>query len=430
MTITPSQLRNIDPFASYNSNAVNTLTRMITRGSNCIFGVGSLDVSISDGRTLTLSTGKCFKDDVLIEITSEFTIDVTDSSFYSNGSFSYEGIFYVCLNYTYVKSKPAPQATIRILDKNQHAQLTGGTNLLFLKAFKVETVLSALTVTEVYNYDPDDTTVKREYPILDCGIEHTLPTFVASRDESRLVYCQDTEMFYYGASNRWESFSGLRENADTRNMSVGYLGYFSSDSTIHAAIATASISFADCVVVSIGEMGNVKLFGYVENIPIQSGITIVAGDDLYLSSTEAGKCTNVQPVTNIQFLGTCVENNGNGTLDMWFNPNGLFALSLSSIEGRVSQNESDISNLQAASSGNISKYLTFNVTSWILDGTTGLYYADINISSIGRQYLNITCYDVSDNSIVIPYNIVATSTSSKRIWMPVNGIDLNIIVSG
>ena len=119
----PNQTRSIDPFAGYNSNVVNMLTRGTTQranadGSDCILGTHSLDI-IWDGNSpsvLTVLSGECFKDDVYIKVIDNFTIDLANIDFYlsdGNGALYENGWYYIVLNYTYSISKPAPQASIK-----------------------------------------------------------------------------------------------------------------------------------------------------------------------------------------------------------------------------------------------------------------------------------------------------------------------------
>ena len=81
----PSQIRAVDPFASFNSNTVNKLTEMITRGSNGLTDYNALQVTSDSTAPLTqcvVSTGTIYKDDVMIDMTDPHVVDFTDSSHY------------------------------------------------------------------------------------------------------------------------------------------------------------------------------------------------------------------------------------------------------------------------------------------------------------------------------------------------------------
>ena len=82
---TPEQTRVVDPFASFNSDTVNQLTKMITQGDNGLTTTKGLDVtsdSTSPTTTVVVSTGTAYMDDVLITITSDHLVDFTDSNNY------------------------------------------------------------------------------------------------------------------------------------------------------------------------------------------------------------------------------------------------------------------------------------------------------------------------------------------------------------
>jgi len=113
MGIYPSQVRTVDPYASYHSNVVNKLTRLVTRNTNCIHSKYAVDVSVdstSPDHVVIVSAGECFKDDVLIELTAEHSVDIRDSANYAPSAICWPGTWYVVLDYVYSKSRPAPQA--------------------------------------------------------------------------------------------------------------------------------------------------------------------------------------------------------------------------------------------------------------------------------------------------------------------------------
>ena len=56
--------------------------------------------------------------------------------------------------------------------------------------------------------------------------------------------------------------------------------------------------------------GRVRLSGKVFNGLVESGITISPGDPLFLSSSEAGKVTNIDPHVNTQLIGICISSAG------------------------------------------------------------------------------------------------------------------------
>ena len=70
----PEQTRAVDPYASYNSNVVNQLTGIVTRGSDVLDYYNSLQVIPADGTSVLdhvqVLPGIIYKDDMLINITS------------------------------------------------------------------------------------------------------------------------------------------------------------------------------------------------------------------------------------------------------------------------------------------------------------------------------------------------------------------------
>jgi hypothetical protein len=247
MGIYPSQLRTVDPYASYHSNVVNKLTRVVTRGKNCIHSKYAVDVvvdSTSPDNVVIVSTGECFKDDVLIELTAEHSVDIRDSSNYAPGAVVGAGTWYIVLAYVYSKSRPAPEASIQILTPNVLANITGGT-YLFLKALTVTVPGPGATITAIHDIDPTLPTplyqpdARRNFTQLYIGLEFTLPTFIQLTDESRVIYVQDQDEVYYGTSTHWEPLSAARAAIDTTGYGVGTLVYVDSTGGVNAAIATS-----------------------------------------------------------------------------------------------------------------------------------------------------------------------------------------------
>jgi hypothetical protein len=158
------QQRAVDPFTTYTSTVVNRLTRMMSEGQDCILKETDLTVIYDGTASIEISTGICFKDNVFIESTAIKTVDMTDSDYYTGaGAWGASGIYYLCVEYVFVRSKPAPIARITILDPSQHGDYPG-TKYVFLKAIKIEGQI----ITALYDADPGDPSNKREYaPIWD-----------------------------------------------------------------------------------------------------------------------------------------------------------------------------------------------------------------------------------------------------------------------
>lgn len=332
ITTIPIQERGIDPYSSYNSNIVNSaVTKPITGNQNCLFSTHAIEVTSDSTSPLThiiIGTGICYKDNVGIEITEEFQVDMEDSDFYLTSSAMYPnaGYYYICLQYTYVKSKPAPQARIRILNPNERSLYSRDSEYLFLKCVKVVLSGGLYVIDSLYNYDPENPDNKRLYTPLFAGVEDVLPTFVQEDHEAKIIYVRSKDALYWGLSGRWEEFSSIRDRITTTGCTVGQLGYLTTAGIIQPAIATSNITLANCGVLQIGikedGSGQVRLFGLVEGVPVESGRTLEIGESCYLSNTVVGAVTDLMPANYTQFVGTAISDSTAGIdiVDIWFQP--------------------------------------------------------------------------------------------------------------
>jgi len=201
-----NQERIIDPYSEYSASVVNRYHEMMTEGRDCLKNGNSFQVTIdstSPETILNISTGRLYKDNVSIENLSIFNLDMTDENyFFSSGGMDQAGNYWVVVDYLYIKSRPAPQASFRVF-KPDEQYLFNTTQYFFLKCVKVVASGASFVVDSVYDYDLDDSSIHREYLKIYFGTEYTLPTFIRERDESRLVYADDTEKGYYGSDTGW-----------------------------------------------------------------------------------------------------------------------------------------------------------------------------------------------------------------------------------
>jgi len=158
----PSQIRSVDPYASYDSNVVNQLTRIVSDGENILLSPSPIDVSLINTTTVKALAGKAIMQDVLIEI-QDINIDPSDIDFYldsSGGIWNETGYYLVVLHYEYQKTSPPPEAAIKIIMPSQKATLFDPTKHLFLKCLDVSN--SGLNeIDDVLDSDPDDPTLDR-----------------------------------------------------------------------------------------------------------------------------------------------------------------------------------------------------------------------------------------------------------------------------
>lgn len=214
MTNIPTQIRAVDPYSSYHSNFVNTLTRIVSQGEDIILAKNQINTTFDStaSEIITISPGYVIKDDVLINVTNSFDVDMTDSEFYSAGTTPWDetGIYYITLEYLYQKTKPAPESKIRIFKPSEQHRIDEEL-FMFLNAVEVLDYGGGLFIENVYDYDPDDTSVKRNYPKFSTSIVPTLPTFNASEHEGKILYDLNTEILYWGSVNKWVAVSDAGE---------------------------------------------------------------------------------------------------------------------------------------------------------------------------------------------------------------------------
>jgi hypothetical protein len=156
----PTQIRSIDSFASYNSNIANRLTRIITDGLDCLLQPSPIEVEEIDSTSVIVTSGKCVKDDVLIEIQS-LNIDLDDSDFFIDSTAWVEvGYYYVVMQYTYAKIKPPPVASIKIIHPSLRATHYTS-DVLFLACLDISAPGGIHRVDQILDYDPENPNNKR-----------------------------------------------------------------------------------------------------------------------------------------------------------------------------------------------------------------------------------------------------------------------------
>ena len=177
------QLRSVDPYASYYSNIVNRHTRTITNGLDTI--VFGLDAILVDAFSILVKKGIAIKDDVVLQFTTDVTVDLNEPSFYIDGQVANSsGIYYLIINYKYEKVKPAPYARIQICRQGQWDPTTH----LFLAALQIDYFdpPGQYGITAILDHDPINTDRRRQYPAL-LDEYKGKPYGIASLDENGLI---------------------------------------------------------------------------------------------------------------------------------------------------------------------------------------------------------------------------------------------------
>jgi hypothetical protein len=168
-----------------------------------------------NGSQITLSAGSVIKDDVLIRIDG-ITIDFSDEDYYHYKTvpiiWTVPGYYYILLEYTYEKARPAPKPRIQILKPNQRTAYAPGGLWVLLKVVKVELVGGSLTITELYDYDPESgspPSIRRIFSSPYLGLEYDLPVFNFLRDNGRLIETLNDETLYYGGTSGWQRIASI-----------------------------------------------------------------------------------------------------------------------------------------------------------------------------------------------------------------------------
>ncbi|MFW9871474.1 MAG: hypothetical protein ACFFG0_00020 [Candidatus Thorarchaeota archaeon] len=411
----PTQERIVDPFASYNSNVVNKITQLITQDSNGLLTTNSLQVSLdstSPVNTVVVSTGYAVKDDVLIHVTQEHQVDLTDTDNYVGTPLITAGYYYLVLDYTYAKSKPAPQASIKVLTPNEIAAgaYSLGGQYLLLKIIQLS-IPSGIQIDNLLDYDPSDSTVTREYLKYYAGTEYSIPTFSATRDQSRMVYESNRDKFYFGYKNGWGELSAggvaVDINTDSTGVAAGNLCYVDENRDATLAIATSVDTCSDMVVLSVGTAasgaGRASIAGFVEDVPVETGVLIDVGDILYLSENEAGTVTNVQTFPVFQVVGRSLSQGSSTTpIDMIYSPKVPLAVNM---EGQI--------------------------TSWVGPDGNDYYYHDINVSGLdGTNAFICSWFDNSNGKQIIPVDVEIRNVGNiVRIYINDNTSVIDYIIS-
>jgi len=225
--IIPAQERAVDPFASYNSNAVNRLTNMMTRGNRGVVTVYDLQVTIdstSPTDTVVISGGYCFKDDVLIEVTESTRMQILGSGAEDNYAHNFnpasaaDGNYYIVLYYNFQKSRPAPQAILYAVESTNTSSIypdnTGDYVLL-----KVVTISSG-AISSISDVDSGTPANVREYMPVLIGAVHQAPTFNPLTDTGKILYDINADAMKYGAAADWKNVGVGTTNKVTYNITA------------------------------------------------------------------------------------------------------------------------------------------------------------------------------------------------------------------
>jgi len=414
----PTQVRAVDPFASYNSDTVNKLTRMLTFG-NGLDGLsrrGACDVFLdsTSSTRVTVTPGDVYKDDVWISITSEHAVDFTEPDEYYNFDTGFDeiGWYYIVLSYKYQKQRPAPEASILIIKPSQRSAFSPGGDWVFLKAVYADAVGPG-NLSTVSSYDPENVNNKRRYVAKFSGSDVFLPTFNPETDQARLLYVESEDEYYFGYSDRWGGAGGgggsVLDNINTTGFQLGDLVYINSAGDVAKANSSLGVTTADGVVVRVGTTtGRIQMSGKVENVIIEPGESVAVGNLLYLSKTDPGTVTTQKTTPFHQFVGRCIEVQDSTTVTILF------------VRGEPGG---------GAGIADLATYVYefIDSTSWISSG--GSYYVDIDVSDIAEGHSTVQIWDDATKETIIPSDMFCLS-GTTRVWMPDNTHNLHFLALG
>jgi hypothetical protein len=417
--IIPEQTRVVDPFTATNSNVVNRLSELVTHDDTGFLTPSCIEViadSTAPDTAVVVTPGYIVKDDVLIKITENHTVDFTDNDNWvttPDSSFS-GGNCYLVLQYKYLKQRPAPEATIRILQPFQRSLLDIDPSYSLLKVIKLSTVAPHY-ITDIYNYDPESgyESNARKYIQYYAGTEVNLPVHDADTDRGKIVYELERNKFFFGYNADWTELApgGVSVNMDTDStgLVIGQLCYVGSSGQSELALADDLDHGADFIIQSIGSAsegtGKGIVCGFAENVIVEPGTIVYIGDLLYLSASTPGAVTNIRPTIFAQVVGRALTQGSSASpIDMIFSPKDMKIYSESG-----------------------------QITAWSYDFGSGLYFHDIDVSALDSTgVFDCSWFDddtkrevdpeiveiVSEGIILRVYMLDGTSTINYMIQSP------------
>ena len=408
----PLQERVVDPFASTNSDVVNRLTELVTHNAEGMLTPSCLEVvldSTAVDTSVVVQPGYVVKDDVLIKITAEHIVDFTDSDNWVGGYTPFaSGNCYVVLKYKYLKQRPAPEAEIKILSPSQRSFIDTDTSYFILKVVSV----SGGVITGLHDYDPETgyEDNSRKFIQYYAGTQVNLDSHDGDKDRGKIVYEITRNKFFFGYENDWDEITAggvvVNLNTDSTSVVAGQLCYVDSNRNAAPAIANSLNTGADIIVKTIGTAvtgtGQAIVTGFVEDVPVESGVIVYTGDLLYLSETEAGTVTNVKTEGYYQIVGRALSQGTDASpIEIIFAPKTIL---VTSSEGQVS--------------------------TWAGPDGAGLYYHDIDISDLdGTSVFDCTLFDDATNREIQAAEIeIRNGGNTLRIYMAVNNLTLNYLI--
>jgi len=432
----PTQSRAIDPYSSYNSDNVNQLTRIVSKGNDVVSE--GMAVSIIDSTSIEVKGGVVIKDDTMIHIQEDLNIDLTDPGWFVEGTAASDSsaYYYVVLDYIFQKVNPPNVATIKILKTRSNYS----SRYMFLKNLTI----SNNQVVDVLDYDPENPSIAKLGAAVSMTLVDTLPAWTSAQmGQFYLINCGQS--IAVGGCTDWVYFP-----SDSTSTTYATVETFSAGTALPTwtSADVGRILIIGEIVYIGGESGWINISNGVANsidgVSNPGGdIDFIAGSNVTISSDNVantitfsatgGASDTIDGVSNqggdIDLVAgtnvTITPNNAANTIT--FSATGGCA---DSIEGVTNQGGNidiigtsgisvigdDITNsiTISGSSTSVNDTKTANITSFTVSGS--LYYADINHAFDTTSAIVVNVFDNSDNKMIEPYDIELINKDNVRLW--------------
>jgi len=200
MAIIPSQqIRIIDINNIRYSDRISKLSRCLLESDVAILNRNHLNVILVNNQTIQVSKGICFVNNILVEITQDITIDVSLGEAYlieNTVPLDENGIYYLCLYYSYRKSLTPPSAYIGLLKPSQISGNYNNSTMNFLASLDIQNSI----INNVYDYDFNDPNRTRNYPKFYVSFDSLFKNYVRDEDFSRILFDLENNRLLIGSN--------------------------------------------------------------------------------------------------------------------------------------------------------------------------------------------------------------------------------------
>ena len=476
MAITPPQQRAVDPYSSYNSDNVNKLTRILSQGYDVVAQGLSVVRDATSNVTITLTGGVCTKDDVMINVMDDTVLNIHDSTcFFDSAVGEGETIeIYLVLEYVYDKITPAPVAKIGFLRNKAGFNTTA---YLFLAWLDIRSG----QIFDVLESDPSVPSAIKKFPSVYFSHISTRPTwsreyigkgFVVDNREIIIggnenirdwvyfdsdtssmldvVYIEGTHPPYWSATEKGKIYdeggntfyigSGVDEAYHQLSQGIYSLnGIYNNGGNI--TLQANGINIVGGVYDPINPLYDWHWLRFDSQSPVTiGGISAPAGEILFIedanesiritSDNGDAKSITFKAINNIESINGITKNVGEDT--------GATVQILTSRGLNVITDTEDKTITITTTGGGIQNVIPGAFHDTFLaathDTTTGLYYVDVDHSTVHTAgtgidttgFVTISIFDAADAYELIPYDIEKRNVSVARVWfnsqIPTEGI--------